>query len=94
MINSGISKRKAILYNIYSGLTALVGAVLALYASNYTKIAMPYILALSAASFIYIALADLIPELHKKNSFRDSLKQFSLLLVGITVIVLSILYKP
>ncbi len=94
MLKAGFSKRKAILYNLFSGVTAIVGALLAWYAGQYTKIAMPYILALSAAGFIYIALADLVPEMHRKTNARQSIFQFLLLLAGISVIIVSIITKP
>ncbi|WP_219908596.1 hypothetical protein [Nitrosomonas aestuarii] len=48
--------------------------------------ATPYILALSAASFIYIAIADLIPGLHRQVTLADALKQLLLLLAGIGTI--------
>lgn len=94
MLKAGFSKRKAILYNLFSGLTAIAGALLAWYAGLYTQMAMPYILALSAAGFIYIALADLVPEMHRKTNARQSLLQFILLLAGISVIIISIITKP
>jgi hypothetical protein len=47
---------------------------------------IPYVLALSAASFIYIALADLVPQMHGKTKFKDSLAQVSLILTGILII--------
>jgi len=94
IIKAGYSKRKAILYNLFSGCTAIVGSLLAWYAGLYTKISMPFILAASAAGFIYIALADLIPELHRKNTFKQSALQLLLLLAGILVIVISVFFKP
>ena len=94
MIKSGFSKRKAVFYNLFSGFTAILGALLAWYWGVYTQMAMPFILAVSAAGFIYIALADLIPELHRRSSFGQSFTQFLLLLAGISVIVISILTKP
>jgi zinc and cadmium transporter len=90
MVHSGFSKRKAIMYNVYSGLAAIVGAVLALYAGSYTQHALPFILAFSAAGLLYIALADLIPELHHKANLSESVLQLALLLLGIGVIILSV----
>lgn len=49
---------------------------------------LPYALAFSASSFLYIALADFIPEMHRKTSIRSTLTQFSLILVGILIIYL------
>jgi len=94
MLKAGFSKQKAILYNIFSGFTAIAGAFLAWHQGLYTKMAMPYILALSAAGFIYIALADLVPEMHRKTGVRQSVFQFILLIAGISVIILSIITKP
>lgn len=94
MLKAGFSKRKAVLYNLFSGLTAIAGAFLAWYSGVYTQIAMPYILALSAAGFIYIALADLVPEMHRKTNVRQSVFQFLLLITGILVIIISIVTKP
>ncbi|HEY9125441.1 MAG TPA: ZIP family metal transporter, partial [Bacteroidales bacterium] len=94
MLKAGFSKRKAVLYNLLSGLTAIVGALLAWYAGLYTQIFMPFILALSAAGFIYIALADLVPQMHRKTNIRQSVFQFLLLIAGISVIIISIITKP
>lgn len=94
MLKAGFSKQKAIMYNLFSGLTAIAGALLAWYSGVYTQKAMPYILALSAAGFIYIALADLIPELHRKTNAHQSIVQFLLLIAGISVILISIITKP
>jgi len=94
LIKSGFTPRKAILLNVVSGCAALIGMFIAYYFETYTRSLTPYILAISAASFIYIALADLIPELHKKTTIKQSLFQFSLMLLGIVFIYLSIKNKP
>lgn len=94
LIKAGISKKRAILYNILSGGTALLGALLALYLNTYITSALPYILALSAAGFMYVALADLIPALHKRTGIRYSVVQFLFLLLGIGVIIVAISSKP
>lgn len=94
IIKAGFSKRKAILMNLLSGLTAFLGAMLAWSSALSAEKSMPYIFAISAAGFIYIALADLIPELHKKNSTQQSVYQFVFLIAGICVIILSVITKP
>jgi zinc and cadmium transporter len=53
-----------------------------------TRTLVPYILALSAASFIYIATADLVPNLHRRVLLQDALRQIILMLLGIGTIVL------
>ncbi|HHX82835.1 MAG TPA: ZIP family metal transporter, partial [Pseudomonadaceae bacterium] len=63
-------------------------ALIAYYWFGQTMEAVPYMLALSAASFLYIALADLIPGLHRHSTLRASLRQLLLLLAGILTIAL------
>jgi len=88
LLESGYSRARAFLYNIISGLTALLGAVLAYLFLIGVKIAIPYIMALSAASFIYIATADLFPTLHRYANPKHGLRQLALMLAGIGTIVL------
>ncbi len=86
LIKSGFSRRKAFIFNILSGSTAIVSGVIAFYSLAYVKNLIPYALAFSASSFLYIALADLIPEMHKKTNLTASLKQIILIFSGIMVI--------
>ncbi len=87
LLESGYSKKKAYWYNFLSSLSTLPGAILTYGSLKTTQTAVPYILALSAASFIYIATADLIPTLHRKLSLRSSLAQVGLLLAGVGTIL-------
>lgn len=86
-LHSGYSKGKAIVYNVLSGATALVGGLLGYIAFHEAHEFVPYVMALSAASFIYIALADLSPELHKQTKWSHSLQQMGVLLLGVAVIM-------
>lgn len=89
LINSGLSKTKALFLNFLVSLTTLLGAVLTYFAaSNIEKIIGPA-LGIVAGNFLYISMSDLIPELnldHKNGS--STVKQFSLILLGIIVIYL------
>jgi zinc and cadmium transporter len=86
LLDSGYSRRKALLFNALSSLATLPGAVLAWFWLAETRGAVPYILGLSAASFIYIAAADLIPHLHRQVTAKAALRQFVLLIAGIGTI--------
>lgn len=88
LLDSGYGRVKALLLNGLSSLATLLGAVLAYFWLDETHEAVPYMLALSAASFIYIATADLIPSLHQQVTLSLSLRQFVLLLTGIGTIAL------
>ena len=76
----------ALILNSLSSIATLPGAIIAYYFLGETQQAIPYILALSAASFIYIALADLIPGLHHKTKTGSALLQFILIAAGIGTI--------
>lgn len=86
LLDSGYGRTKALVLNGLSATTTLPGAVLAYFWLGETRGAVPYILAISAASFIYIATADLIPSLHRQASTAASVRQLVLLLAGIGTI--------
>lgn len=86
LLDSGYSRKNALLLNGLSSTTTLPGALLAYLWLGETSTAVPYILAISAASFIYIAAADLIPSLHRQTSPDASFRQLMLLLAGIMTI--------
>ncbi len=82
------SKRRALLYNMLSGSSAIVAGIVAYYFMGAIKSFIPYALAFSASSFLYIALADLIPEMHQKTKLKESIIQIFLILVGVFIIYL------
>lgn len=86
LIKNGYSRKKAFTYNMISGLTAIPAGLLAYWFLDSARQIIPYVLAFSAASFIYIALADLVPQMHKKTAVKDSVLQLSLILSGIVII--------
>jgi zinc and cadmium transporter len=86
LLDSGYNRSKALILNTLSASTTIPGAILAYFAVGAMQQAVPYILALSAASFIYIAIADLVPTLHRQISSTASLCQLALLLMGIGTI--------
>jgi len=88
LLDGGYSRGRAYLYNALSSLSTLLGGIIAYFSLNAVQMAIPYILALSAASFLYIATADLIPSLHRQFGLGDSVRQFVLMLAGIATIVL------
>ena len=80
------SKRRALLYNMLSGSSAIVAGIVAYYFMGTMKSLIPYALAFSASSFLYIALADLIPEMHQKTKLKESIIQILLIIVGVLII--------
>jgi zinc and cadmium transporter len=88
LLDSGYGRTKALVLNGLSAAATLPGAVAAYLWLGDTLEMVPYILALSAASFIYVAAADLIPGLHRQVTPAASLRQVALLLAGIGTIAL------
>ena len=69
-----------------ASLTTVIGGVLAYFSLENLHATLPYFLTLAASSFIYIAVADLIPSLHKKTDVKTSLQQIGLILAGVLLI--------
>jgi len=88
LLHSGYSRGKALFYNIVSSLATVVGGILAYFSLGDLHGILPYFLTLAASSFIYIAVADLIPSLHQKTDIKTSLQQIGLILAGVGVILL------
>jgi zinc and cadmium transporter len=82
LIYGGFSKRKALAYNFVSAVTAILGA-LATYFLAYLQTIENLLVPFAAGGFIYIAAADLIPELHKRFRVRDSVVQLVAIMLGI-----------
>lgn len=88
LIYSGLSRGRALFYNFLTALTSVIGALVAFFFSNAVESAEPALLAFAAGGFIYIAAADLIPELHHDQEFPKSLIQLAWFGVGVTAIYL------
>ncbi|MGZ8165806.1 MAG: ZIP family metal transporter [Methylobacter sp.] len=86
LLHSGYSRSKAFFYNLLASLTTVLGGVIAYFLLGDLHESLPYFLALAASSFIYIAVADLIPSLHKKTDMRTSLQQIALIAAGVLLI--------
>jgi zinc and cadmium transporter len=86
LLESGYSRGKALFYNILASLTTVLGGVLAYFSLEDMHNSLPYFLALAASSFIYIAVADLIPTLHTKTDMMTSLQQIALIAAGVFLI--------
>lgn len=93
LIHGGWSRGKALLYNFFSALSAIAGALLVLIFSQSFEEAPTILLGFGAASFIYIAMSDLIPELHKEQDVRRSLVQLVAMVAGIGIMALLLLLE-
>ncbi len=86
LLHSGFSRERAFTYNVLTSLTTVFGGVLAYFTLQQMQVALPYVLAVAASSFIYIAVADLIPTLHQRVDGKATVQQVLLIAAGILVI--------
>lgn len=89
LLHSGYSKKQALLFNLFSSLATVIGGVLAYFALQTVQSWIPTILGLAAASMLYVAVADLIPGLHKRTELKATLGQVLLIGLGISSIFLT-----
>jgi zinc and cadmium transporter len=86
LLNSGYSRMTALALNLLSSLAMVVGALLGYFALGAAEQWIGTVLALAAASMIYVAVADLIPGLHRRRELHATVQQVALIAVGIALI--------
>ena len=89
LLNGGYTRRQALTLNLLVSLTSVVGAALAYYALQAALPVLPYALAFAAASFLYVAVADLIPGLHRRVDIRGGVEQLACIVAGVAVVWLT-----
>lgn len=89
LVHSGFSRSRALLLNLATGLASIIGAVAAYYGLRRALDVLPYALAFAAAGFLYIAVAGLIPGLHRRADPLTSSIQVILISLGIAVIAVA-----
>ncbi|WP_280152334.1 ZIP family metal transporter [Piscinibacter sp. XHJ-5] len=90
LLNAGLGRRKALLYNAASGLAAVAGGVIGYFVVGPWQQLFPYLLVVASSSFIYVAVADLIPQLQHRLSWRDTAAQLAWLGGGLVIVVVAI----
>ena len=88
LLHAGYSRSKALMLNVLSALANVAGAMAAFFAFDRLPALLPYFLALSAASFLYVAMADLIPGLHRGRTDASSLRQILLIAAGVLTMLI------
>jgi zinc and cadmium transporter len=86
LLHSGMSRGRALFLNLATSLTSVIGGIAAYFALRQTMEILPFALAIAAACFLYVAVADLIPGLHRRVDARASVAQVVLIAVGVAVI--------
>jgi zinc and cadmium transporter len=88
LLAAGYSRRRALLLNVVSGVSGLLGALFAFATVSVVPNIRPYVLSFASASLLYIAMSDLIPNLHRGQIDRNALRQVLLIAAGIITIVI------
>lgn len=88
LLQSGMSRSKAFFYNIAASMTSVLGGIAAYFALESAEAVRPYVLALAAGSFVYVAVADLIPGLHRRTDARGGVQQVIMIVAGLGMIML------
>lgn len=83
LVHAGYTKSKALLFNFYSALLAIVGVALSFFLGEYVGNIMGWFLPFAAGGFIYIAVADLIPELHKSIKKSHLIAHIAVVILGV-----------
>jgi zinc and cadmium transporter len=89
LVQAGLSRPRAALFNLTTGLASVIGAIIAYYALRGALGVLPYALAFAAAGFLYIAVAGLIPGLHRRADPRTSAIQVLLISAGVALVGLA-----
>lgn len=89
LLHSGFSRAKAFAFNLVSSGATLLGGVSAYFALSQMMTAIPTLLGLAAASMIYVAVADLIPGLHRRTALSETVQQVSLICAGVASVWLA-----
>jgi zinc and cadmium transporter len=87
LVYGGYSKGKALMFNFFTALTAILGVVISILLSSYILDITKFLIPFAAGTFIYIAGSDLIPEIHKEVDARKSLMQLSAIILGILIMM-------
>jgi zinc and cadmium transporter len=89
LVHSGFTRRRAFAYNVTAGAATLAGALAAYLALADMQQVLPIVLAIAASSLLYVAVADLIPSLHRRPEPLETARQLALIGLGIAVIAVA-----
>ena len=90
LLNAGFSRARALAFNALSGLAAVAGGVLGYFVVGPWQSYFPYLLVVAASSFIYVAVADLIPQLQHRLTLKETAAQLFWLAAGLAIVVVAI----
>ncbi len=87
LLNAGFSRTRAYVYNLICSLMAMVGGVVGYYMLEDASNLLPYVLVFASSGFIYIALSDLMPQMQRRASLRETIPQIALIACGVGLVI-------
>ena len=87
LLNAGFTRRRALAFNALSGLAAVAGGVLGYFLVGPWEAALPYLLVAASSSFIYVAVADLLPQMQRRLPWRETASQLAWLAGVLSVVM-------
>ena len=88
LLNAGFPRKRALLYSMSNTVTSMTGAFIGYFTLERAQNLIPYVLTLASAGFIYIALSDLMPQMQRRSTIRQTIPQIILVAIGIGIIFL------
>jgi len=87
LLNAGFSRTRAYVYNLLCSLLAIAGGLLGYYTLDRASSLIPYVLVFASSGFIYIALSDLMPQMQRRATMRETVPQVLLIAAGVAIVV-------
>ncbi|MFZ6818124.1 ZIP family metal transporter [Undibacterium sp. Ji22W] len=87
LLNAGFSRTRAYIYNLLCSLMAVVGGVLGYFTLDQASNLIPYVLVLASSGFIYIAVSDLMPQMQRRASLKETIPQIILVGCGVMLVL-------
>ena len=88
LLNAGFSRTRAYVYNMICSLLAVFGGLLGYFTLARGMAAIPYVLVFASSGFIYIALSDLMPQMQRRATLRETIPQVLLIALGVGIVLL------
>jgi zinc and cadmium transporter len=87
LLNAGFSRTRAYVYNLLCSLLAIAGGLLGYYTLERASSLIPYVLVFASSGFIYIAVSDLMPQMQRRATLRESIPQVLLIAAGVAIVL-------
>ncbi len=86
LLNAGLARRRAFALILFTSLCSALGGIIGYFVLQQAQDWVPYVLVVAASSFLYISVADLMPQMHERVSLADAVPQLLLVGVGVALI--------